>query len=783
MDVDTNWCLYCGKKTEGNLYCSKYCHNLDKNKNQKFYSEHNSKIQNVCSEIITPSYDSQYSLKFKNRISSYNPSLTRKRNNQMNNYNPYWMISNGIVDNITNTNIKNRKSLSINIPNELENGNIERVNKNYSKDLLNSKIISESPKSAQTLIYSSFENPLNDEAITNNNKMKNLFSLFYNNSKDNVNTTINNKTNNNYIKRNESLLNLNNGYQHTTNTKPSSFSSSSSSIYSSNYNNNEKINTNYNKVIVINSSSNNQHIKKGINRMTGNSNFDATPKSLDGSSLIDTSMTQLSSVTEVSSITISSETMNSYGNKGKKIQSRSRSLTERKYSRNNNFKLKFKNLYLSKKISHKVSLKNIEYFNNHRKQSRRSCDSVFTSSDEYPATLYSFRQINTRFPKQFRKKSMENYKIHMFKDSSRINKDARKTMKRIHHKKNVSDRDYIYAIECLNAITTNQDTIKSVKKSGELIEGLKNKGVNHTNHSFRSNKQVEQDNGFSSDASYNYPSRDVYDNDVNQFISNNKVNYQYERDFIHGNLKANYPYENKNNYESPQQHSDHLESSDLEKQKQDLQQLLIQQIQQQSRYYQENKIDYSYSCTTLSSYSSDESYYDSDFDYDYSIPDMTRPYYETVTIASNPASSITSISFRKHRNDSLSVQASLSSFANNDLKKLTSLCNNINSTLEQIKIINEELETHSNSSKFDLTEEEVSSNSKALEKKSIQLKHGEQLPPIFHNNTLMLTPDIHNTNFKFYNSEITESVTSSTSSTISTDSIKDTNYLYYKKSF
>ncbi|OUM56330.1 hypothetical protein PIROE2DRAFT_65594, partial [Piromyces sp. E2] len=625
MDVDTNWCLYCGKKTEGSLYCSKYCRNLDKNNKQKISSDFNSKpkVQKVYSEIIPQSYDTQYSLKFKNRINSYNPYLSRKRNASMNQYNTYWMISNNIANNITNN--KSRNNININITNELDNKN-EKMNKKSTKDL------SESPKSAQTLIYSSFENQLNDDSLTNNN-MKNLFSLFYNN-KENINNTNNNKittgNDNHYLKRNESILNLANICHNNIQKSLNSFSSSSSSIYSSiynNYNNNGNIDNNYNKVIVINSSSNNKHIKnKEINNTASSkeSNFDNTPRSLDGFSLIDTSMTQLSSVTEVSSITISSETMNSYINKNVKDHNKSRNSSKRKYQFNNNIKLKFKNLYLSKRISHKISSKNIDYLSSDRKQSRKSSESYFTSSDEYPATLYTFRQINTRFPKQFRKTSMENYKIHVFKDNNGINKDSKNNMMKIHHKKNVSKKDYMYTIECLNAITTDQDTIKSVKKSRELINNLKRKYDSNSNHYATCNNENEYNDSFIIDA-YNCP-KEIYENDVNHFISNNEVNHQYERDFIHGNLKANNPYDN----ETFNKTNNSVESNDLEKQKQDLQQLLIQQIQQQSRYYQENKIDYSYSCTTLSSYTNDESYYDSDDD-DYSVPDITKHYYETVT--------------------------------------------------------------------------------------------------------------------------------------------------------
>ncbi|OUM69877.1 hypothetical protein PIROE2DRAFT_2065, partial [Piromyces sp. E2] len=410
-----------------------------------------------------------------------------------------------------------------------------------------------------------------------------------------------------------------------------------------------------------------------------------------------------------------------------------------------------------------------------RKQSRKSSESYFTSSDEYPATLYTFRQINTRFPKQFRKTSMENYKIHVFKDNNGINKDSKNNMMKIHHKKNVSKKDYMYTIECLNAITTDQDTIKSVKKSRELINNLKRKYDSNSNHYATCNNENEYNDSFIIDA-YNCP-KEIYENDVNHFISNNEVNHQYERDFIHGNLKANNPYDN----ETFNKTNNSVESNDLEKQKQDLQQLLIQQIQQQSRYYQENKIDYSYSCTTLSSYTNDESYYDSDDD-DYSVPDITKHYYETVTVSSNLPSSMTSLSFRKNRNDSFSHQASLSSQANNDLKKLTSLCNNINSTLEQIKVINEEIESNTSlSSKIYSRENKEGSNRMKLKNESIQLQHGDQIQPIFHNNTLLVaSPEVHNSNFKLYDSDATESITSS--STISTNSIKDTDYLYYKES-
>jgi len=795
MDVDTNWCLYCGKKTEGTVYCSKYCHNLDKNKKQRFSNEFigNQKVQKEHSEIISHSdnYCSQYSLKFKNRINSCNTPIIRNTYCSINQYNPYWML---LSD--ANNDINEEKKLSFININEIEKGKNNLENNDKSNDF--SKInenkemkiymkeknlnINSDVKSTQSpLNYSSFED-LNDD-FTINNKKKSIFSLFYkNNSKEsnnetNVKTSTIIKNNNGLLKRNESIINLSDNY--FMKKSMNSYSSSSSSIYSSNYNhNNSSSGNDYNKVIVINSSSNNKHIKNkeisGINDKY--SNFDNS-KSLDGSSLIDTSTTHLSSNTEVSSITINSETINSYinsmnefGNKMKSdLQNKSLEQNNRlSKERSNNVNLRFKSLYLSRRISHKIPAKNIEYLKNFKRQVRRKSNEFgfYASSDEYPATLYTFRQIHAHFPKQFRKMSIsldnQSYKIQKFKDNNCINKnfkDSKKKMEKIHHKKNATATDYIFTIECLNTINTDENTIKTVKKSGELVENIKNK--NNINHSLNDNKNVID--------TYNNYSGDVIENDNNQFITNIEVNSQYEKDFINSNLDNCYTFGGTVN----------MNANDLEKQKQDLQQQLIYQIQQQSRYYQENKIDYSYSCTTISSYESDESY-SLDSDDEYEFLDKTNNYYETVIVSPNPMSSITSLSFRKNKDNSVSITASYSSVSNNDLKKLKSLCNNINSTLEQIKVING-IESTSNTPKYDM--EEGDGIIKPIER-SVQLKKEESVAPLFQNNTLMIkTPEIHNVNFKIYDSDATESVTSTSSSTISTESNRDTNYLYYDETY
>ncbi|KAG4101060.1 hypothetical protein H8356DRAFT_1272824 [Neocallimastix lanati (nom. inval.)] len=731
MDVDTNWCLYCGKKTEGTVYCSKYCHNLDKNKKQRFSNEiiGNPKIQKIHSDIIPQGYNygTQYSLKFKNRINSCNTPNTRNNYFSIHQYNPY----RDLLNNTSKDNKIEKKTSIINI-NEIgkeineSDSNVQENNDNINnfskisenkemKIYMEEKIINDNSdmKSTQSpLNYSSFED-LNDDSTTNH-KMKNIFSLFYkNNSKERSNET---------------------------NVK----------------------------------SSTNKEIS-GISDKY--SNFDNS-KSLDGSSLIDTSTTHLLSNTEVSSITINSETINSYINSmnefGNNIKSdfQNKSLEQNNQlskERNNTVNLRFKNLYLSRRISHKIPAKNIEYLKNFKRQVRRKSNEFgfYASSDEYPATLYTFRQIHAHFPKQFRKMSIsldnQSYKIQKIKDNNCINKnfrDSKKKMEKIHHKKNATTTDYIFTIECLNTITTDENTIRTVKKSGELVENIKNKNnINRLNN----NKNVID--------TYNDYQGDIIENDANQFITNVEVNSQYEKEFINDNLDHCYTFGGTINM--------NISDNNLEKQKQDLQQQLIQQIQQQSRYYQENKIDYSYSCTTLSSYESDESY-SVDSDDEYEFPDKTNNYYETVIVSPNPMSSITSLSFRKNKDNSVSITASYSSVSNNDLKKLKSLCNNINSTLEQIKVIND-IESTSNTPKYDM--EEGEGIIKPIER-SVQLKKEESVAPLYQNNTLMITtPEIHNVNFKIYDSDATESVTSTSSSTISTESNRDINYLYYDETY
>jgi hypothetical protein len=802
MDVDTNWCLYCGKKTEGTVYCSKYCHNLDKNKKQRFSNEiiGNPKIQKIHSDIIPQGYNygTQYSLKFKNRINSCNTPNTRNNYFSIHQYNPYRdLLNNTSKDNkiekktsIININEigKEINESDSNVPENNDNiNNFSKISENKEmKIYMEEKIINDNSdmKSTQSpLNYSSFED-LNDDSTTNH-KMKNIFSLFYkNNSKERSNetnvkssTVIKNK-NNGLLRRNESIINLSENY--FMKKSMNSYSSSSSSIYSSNYNHNNSCSGNdYNKVIVINSSSNNKHIKnKEISGISDKySNFDNS-KSLDGSSLIDTSTTHLLSNTEVSSITINSETINSYINSmnefGNNIKSdfQNKSLEQNNQlskERNNTVNLRFKNLYLSRRISHKIPAKNIEYLKNFKRQVRRKSNEFgfYASSDEYPATLYTFRQIHAHFPKQFRKMSIsldnQSYKIQKIKDNNCINKnfrDSKKKMEKIHHKKNATTTDYIFTIECLNTITTDENTIRTVKKSGELVENIKNKNnINRVNN----NKNVID--------TYNDYQGDIIENDANQFITNVEVNSQYEKEFINDNLDHCYTFGGTINM--------NISDNNLEKQKQDLQQQLIQQIQQQSRYYQENKIDYSYSCTTLSSYESDESY-SVDSDDEYEFPDKTNNYYETVIVSPNPMSSITSLSFRKNKDNSVSITASYSSVSNNDLKKLKSLCNNINSTLEQIKVIND-IESTSNTPKYDM--EEGEGIIKPIER-SVQLKKEESVAPLYQNNTLMITtPEIHNVNFKIYDSDATESVTSTSSSTISTESNRDINYLYYDETY
>lgn len=792
---------------------------MDKNKKQKYSSEFstNPKIQKIHSDIIPQNYNfnTQYSLKFKNRINSCNSPITRNKYASVHQYNPYWMILNNSNE-ITNDEEKNSLN-SINevkkVMNNSENKGIKLSKINGQKDInvnINEKSInvnSDIKASQSPLNYSSFDE-LNSESNAVN-KMKSIFSIFYkNNTKENViqdsndnkidgsiNTEMN-KGNTCLLKRNESILNLSNNY--FMQKSIDSYSSSSSSIYSSNFNNNNtttstnnnNTDNDYNKVIIINSSSNDKFINnRDCSRINNikESNSDNSIKSLDGSSLIDTSTTHLSTNTEVSSLTISSETVNSYKNSlnqsnNQEFHYKNKNLCDSNNERSNNINLRFKNLYLSRRISHIIPAKNIECLKNYRRQIRRKSNEFgfYTSSDEYPATLYTFRQIHTRFPKQFRKMStnmdIQNHKIQKFKDNTSINKrfkDSKSRMEKIHHKKNATSTDYLFTIECLNTITTDKNTIKSVKKSSELVENLKNKNGICSN--------FNDNNKFYLNDSYNSYPNDIVENNVNQSIANNKINPRYEKDYIDGNLNNNFTFGDRiniSNCESPNQVLETLDISSLERQKQELQQHLILQIQQQSRYYQENKIDYSYSCTTISSYKSDDSYsLDKD---NYDFPDLTKNYYETVIISPNPMSSFTSLSIKKNNDNSLSITASYSSMANSDLKKLKSLCNNINSTLEQIKVIND-IESISNISNYD-----IENSSRLMESKechTIQLKKEKPITPLFQNNTFITTPELHNANFKLYDSDDTESITSTSSSTISSESIRDSNYIYYDNAY
>jgi len=135
---------------------------------------------------------------------------------------------------------------------------------------------------------------------------------------------------------------------------------------------------------------------------------------------------------------------------------------------------------------------------------------------------------------------------------------------------------------------------------------------------------------------------------------------------------------------------ENIEFSSIEKQKQNLQQELLQQIQEQSAYYQENKIDYSYSCTTLSSYTSDESYLVSRDD-DYCVPDISKNYYESTVVSSNSIFPVTPLSFKKHKKNLLTIKSPICSIANNELNSLLDLWVNsmpIKQDKEEAKINN-----------------------------------------------------------------------------------------------
>lgn len=747
---------------------------MDKNKKQRFSNELNSKpiVQKVCSEVIPPSFGEQYSLKFKNRINSYNSSLTRK-NYPSNIYNPYWMISNSITNNITKS-IKNNE-------NELEG---------KSKENMNNLVIAN--KNINN--HNTMDATKKDDIIINN-QIKNIFSIFNESNKETINPVTGhlnniNKNNSGLLKRSESILNLTNVFHNSNNMQKSlnSYSSSSSSIYSSNYNHDDNNNNgNYNKIVVINSSSNNKHIKsKIVNNSNNNkeSNFEDLKKNSDGSLLIDSSTTQ---TTDDSSIINNSEKQ-FYPSAKVKLNNKSKMQNKlKKYNQGAfehiNVKLRFKNLYLSKRISHKIPAKNIEYLNKFRKQLRKNNNSyVNSSSDEFPTTLYTFRQINVRFPKQFKKLSIDNHKIHTFKDNYSINKGTKNIMEKVHHKKNASKNDYIFTVECLNTITTDKNTIKSVMKYNELVKSFKNNSqINNHNMKESIGNELDKNyiaNGnkydniiYESNMSQDFPNNiyendmnqiftnEIYENGMNQVFANKNDNHrylQYDGDFIDNNLKTFYTNEGNDKDYHKKQNSENFESFNIENQQDLKQNDLLQQIQQQRLYYQENKIDYSYSCTTLSSYSSDESYLDSGDDY--SVPDIANNYYETVMVSSNSMSSVTPLSFKKQDNNFLTNKASLSSITNNDLNKIKLLGNNNGSVTSPSKLEEEE-------------------ESKISQRQSIKLKREDQVAPFFQSNVIKSsTPEIHNINFKLYASDATESVSSSFSSTNTTNNNKDTNF-------
>jgi len=755
---------------------------LDKNKKQRFSNELNSKpkVQKVCSEVILPSFGEQYSLKFKNRINSYNPSITRK-NYPLNKYNPYWMISNSITNNIA-------KSMNNN-ENELEGKSKESINNLViANKNINNHNTTDTMNRLPLICHNSDNNEKDDIII--NNQIKNIFSIFNESNKETINpVTVNlnniNKNNSGLLKRSESILNLTNVFHNGNNMQRSlnSYSSSSSSIYSSNYNHDDNNNNgNYNKIVVINSSSNNKHIKsKIVNNSNNNkeSNFEDLKKNSDGSLLIDSSTTQTTDDSSITNNYYASPTTKAKLNNKSKMQNKLKKYNQGTFE-HINVKLRFKNLYLSKRISHKIPAKNIEYLNKVRKQFRKNNNSyVNSSSDEFPTTLYTFRQINVRFPKQFKKLSVDNHKIHTFKDNYSINKGTKNIMEKVHHKKNSNKNDYIFTVECLNTITTDKNTIKSVMKYNELVKSFKNNSQ-IISHNMKENIGNQHDknymiNGYKydniiykNDMNQDFPdniyendinqifTNEIYENDMNQIFANKNDNHhylQYDEDYIDNNLKAFYTNKGSDKDYHQKQNSENFESFNLEN-PQDLQQNdLLQQIQQQRLYYQENKIDYSYSCTTLSSYSSDESYIDSGEDY--SVPDIANNYYETVMVSSNSMSSVTPLSFKKQENNFLTNKASLSSMTNNDLNKIKLLGNNNGSVTSPSKLEEEE-------------------ESKISQRQSIKLKREDQVAPFFQSNAS--TPEIHNINFKLYASDATESVSSSFSSTNTNNNNKDTNF-------
>ena len=593
-------------------------------------------VQKVHSEILPHSsyyYYSHYSLKFKNRINSCNTPITRNTNCSINQYNPYWMLFSD-----TDNDINKEKKLSfINIhaiekgkydsENNNSNNDFSKINENeemkiYTKEK-NINVHSNMNTIQSSLNYSSFDDIKNDS--TTLNKLKSIFSLFYKNNKKNNSKRTDIETNNKYVK-------------------------------------NEK-----------NTGSNDKCSKLG------------NIKSVNDSSLISTSNVRFSSN---SGVDLYSKHANSYlksmnqSDNKIKLEYRNKNLNQNNQLNNNlksNINLTFKNLFQRRTMSQKFPSKNIEYLKSYKRQIRRKSNelSIHGSNNKYPNTLYSFKQINEYFPKKFRKMTIsldnQNLEIKRFKDNTYINKhfkNIKRKLEKFHHKKNATTMDYILTIECLNTILTDENTIKSIKKSSELIDNIENKNsINRSlNNNKNGNKSDIDNRSFIINTYNNYP-RDAIENDTNQFISSNEANPHYERNIINENIDSYYTFEDVMNMNK--------DTDELEKQKQDLQQQLIQRIQQQNHYYQENKIDYSYSCTTLSSFTSDESYsvYSED---DYEFPYKTKNYYETFIVSSNPMSSITSLSFKKNKDNSVSITASYSTIANKDLKKLNILYNNNN---------------------------------------------------------------------------------------------------------
>ena len=688
--------------------------------------------------------------------------MTRK-NYPSNKYNPYWMISNSIANN---------KAKSINNDGtELKGTSNETINKDIKNHNTMGTVTSRLP-----LNYHSFNSNENDDIIINN-QVKSIFSLFNkcnqensNLKNDDLNDLNNLYKNNAKLKRNESILNLTNVFNNNNNTiqkLSNSYSSSTSSIYSSNYNydNNDdnNSNNNYNKVVLINTSSNKKHINnKNIDKTNGSkdSNFEDSKKNSNDSSLIDSSTIRTS---ETSSMTNNSEkhffsspVNHSESDSKLKIQNQLKTHNQGTFE-HINVKLRFKNLYLSKRISHKIPAKNIEYLNRYKKQYRINNNSyINSSSDEFPKTLYTFRQINVRFPKQYKNLPIENHKIHTFKDNNSINKGTRNIMEKVHHKKNANNKDYMFTIECLNTITTDKNTIKSVMKYNDLVKSFKNNSSHLMDQNMTKDIQNELDKNLYSN---NYKCED--NNDIHQTFTNKNDNHnhlyrQYESEFINNDLKTGYSTELNNKKCYPNQNSETIESYTIEKHKQNIQQELIQQIQEQSIYYQENKLDYSYSCTTLSSFTDDESYLESGED-DYCVPDISKNYNEVVVVTPNSMSPVSPLSFKKHKSNYLPVKSPICSIANNKLNFISE-SNNF---------------SVSSTSKFDLEEE-----SQMGKRRSIKLKREDQIAPFFQNDTLKsITPNIHNTNFKLYDSDATESISSSYSSSVSTDNNKGTKYI------